>query len=416
MELKDLVESFKSTQTAFTEMQEKHDTEMKEMGSVQAETKAALELAETKMTEALSKFDNIDAELKKLASAAEQAAFVEAKSWGQQFVESEKFLALGGSDRKGFGAVNAEMEQKDITGTVASAMGAVQDFRDPTTYRTIGGMRALRIRDLLPTIPVNSGAVEIMRITSVTNNAAPQGPAAGTAQGAGELVTKAKSNLVIEAVTVAVRTIAHYVIASRQVLTDAPQLKGIIDGELNYGLDLESDEQLLNGSGTNQDLTGLMVDAAVPTVGEIASGTTAAELAGAMIDHIRAAITECQTNEYYNINGLILNPVDWQTLETAKATDGHFLLVAFAATAGQTQTIWRVPVVVSNAMTAGVFLLGDFQMGATIYDREQANIRVSESHADLFIENGVAVLAEERYCLGINRPLAFCKGSFAIAA
>jgi HK97 family phage major capsid protein len=67
-------------------------------------------------------------------------------------------------------------------------------------------------------------------------------------------------------------------------------------------------------------------------------------------------------------------------------------------------------------MPADNFILGDWTMGAKIYDRESVEIRVSESHSDYFVKNGVAILAEERYTLGIQRPKAFCKGLFTVAA
>ena len=134
-----------------------------------------------------------------------------------------------------------------------------------------------------------------------------------------------------------------------------------------------------------------------------------------MIDHIRSAVTTCQTNEYYNMTGIVLNPVDWEALETAKATDGHYLMIQFPSE-GASERIWRMPVVVTNAMPADNFILGDWTMGAKIYDRESVEVRVSESHADYFVKNGVAVLAEERYVLGIQRPKAFCTGLFTIAA
>jgi HK97 family phage major capsid protein len=193
-------------------------------------------------------------------------------------------------------------------------------------------------------------------------------------------------------------------------------LQSIIDSELTYKLQLESDAQLLLGDGTGQNLTGILNDASINDVGEIATGTSSADLPGAMIDHIRAGITECQLSEYYNINGLVLNPVDWQTLETAKATDGHYLLVAFAATSPETPSVWRVPVIVTNAMPAGTFLLGDWNLGAQMYRREGVSVRVSESHANNFTQNAVQILAEERYGLGISRPKAFCKGSFEVAS
>jgi len=57
---------------------------------------------------------------------------------------------------------------------------------------------------------------------------------------------------------------------------------------------LESDAQLLFGDGTNQNLTGLMVDSDVSDIGELDSGTSAADVPAAMLDHIRKAVTECQ--------------------------------------------------------------------------------------------------------------------------
>jgi HK97 family phage major capsid protein len=248
-------------------------------------------------------------------------------------------------------------------------------------------MRQLRIRDLLPQVPVSgSNAVEIMRLNVVTDNAAPQQPSsANTASGAGEFQAKAESTATWQLVTVPIRTMATWFPASRQVLSDASQLQSLIDSELTYRLQLLSDQQILNGAGTNQSLTGLMVDSGVQTVGEIATGTTADDLPAAMIDHIRAAITKCQQFEYYNINGLVLNPADWQTLETAKATDGHYLLVAFAASSNGTPNVWRVPVIISNAMTAGSFILGDWTIGAKLYVRERVSVRVSEQHASFFL-------------------------------
>jgi hypothetical protein len=61
-------------------------------------------------------------------------------------------------------------------------------------------------------------------------------------------------------------------------------------------------------------------------------------------------------------------------------------------------------------------LLGDWTMGATLYERETMSVRVSESHADLFIKNGIVLLGEERAAFAIELPKAFCKGSFDVAS
>jgi hypothetical protein len=42
-----------------------------------------------------------------------------------------------------------------------------------------------------------------------------------------------------------------------------------------------------------------------------------------------------------------------------------------------------------------------------LWDREQAAISVSDSHADFFVRNLIAILAELRAAFGVIRPPAF---------
>ena len=388
---------------------EKRDAEVKQYGEATEQTRKALTAATERLDAIKSDMDRMDGRIIEMEKAAQRqfAGAVEAKSYGQQFVESDvyKNARANGTD--------ALTVQKNISGLAASAGALVRPDRRPDVI--IAPDRPRFIRELLPTIPTQSNAVEVMRQNVFTNAAAAQAPvSASTAIGAGELQAKAQSNITYQLVTVPVRTFAHWLPASRQVLSDAPQLQRLIDSRLMYGLNLLSDAQLLFGDGTNQNLTGLMVDSGVENVGEIAAGTTVANRPGAMLDHIRAAITRCNTFDFYNINGVVLNPIDWGTLETAKGSDGHYIWVSVPN--GGEARLWRVPVIVSNAMTANNFILGDWTMGATVYDREQMDIRVAEQHADFFVRNGVAILAEERYGFGIELPKAFCKGQFTVAS
>jgi HK97 family phage major capsid protein len=388
---------------------EKRDAEVKQYGEATEQTRKDLTAATERLDTIKSDMDRMDGRIIEMEKAAQRqfAGVQEAKTYGQQFVESDAYKNARSN------GTNAHRVQKTISGLAASAGALVRPDRRPDVV--VGAERPNFIRALLQSIPTSSNAVEVMRENVFTNSAAAQAPSsANTAIGAGEWQTKGQSNITYELVTVPIRTMAHWVPASRQVLSDAPMLQRLIDAKLMYGLNLLADSQLLYGNGLNQNLTGLMVDGDVSDIGEIATGTAAADLPGAMLDHIRAAITECQTNDYYNVNGLVINPVDWGTLETAKGSDGHYIWVTVPN--GGESRLWRVPVIVSNAMTQGDFLLGDWTMGATIYDREQMDIRVSESHSDYFVKNGVAILAEERYGFGIELPKAFTKGSFDVAA
>jgi HK97 family phage major capsid protein len=327
------------------------------------------------------------------------------KSAGQMFVESAEFKQAAAAGSLSTGT----MQLKNITNLAASA--GVLTRPDRQSEVVIPNRRPLRVRDLMVTIPTSSNAVEYVRRDVFTNNAAAQAPGSpNTANGAGEMQNKAQSNITYALVSANVRTFAHWIPASRQVLSDAPMLQGLIDADMVYGLDLVSDAQILNGDGTNQNLTGLMVDTSITVVAPDAATATAAARPQAMLEHIRKAITAMQLNDYYNVTGVVLNPTDWATIELAKGTDGQYIWASVAS--GAEERVWRVPVVITNAMSVGKFLLGDWTMGAKLYDREQASIRISESHASLFIQNAVAILAEERYAMTVPHPKAFSRGTF----
>ena len=89
---------------------------------------------------------------------------------------------------------------------------------------------------------------------------------------------------------------------------------------------------------------------------------------------------------------------------------------ATAAAVFTTNRVCAAPVVVTQAIAKNQFLVGDFQNGAYILDREDANVRMSDSHADYFTANMVAILAEERIGVAVPRPKFFNKGTWTAGA
>lgn len=63
-------------------------------------------------------------------------------------------------------------------------------------------------------------------------------------------------------------------------------------------------------------------------------------------------------------------------------------------------------------MTNGEYLTGSFNMNAAIWDREQANMRITDSHGNIWILNQLAVGLWERLAFTVFRPPAFVRGSF----
>jgi hypothetical protein len=86
--------------------------------------------------------------------------------------------------------------------------------------------------------------------------------------------------------------------------------------------------------------------------------------------------------------------VDWVEMLLLKDTTGRYLFGD--PSAQKAPSVWGRPVVPTNTMTVGNFLTGAFQLSAALWDREQATVRISEHHANFFVQNMVAILGEER--------------------
>ena len=242
-------------------------------------------------------------------------------------------------------------------------------------------------------------------MSGFTNNAAtvPQRNAGNTAFG-----VKPQSALSFTGEQAPVRTIAHWEAAHRHVLQDVPQLRGIIDNELLYGLRLVEDAQILAGSGAGEDLQGILNTPGIQSY-NWSDGATS-PVPDTKADALRRAAT-LSFLAFYEPTGIVLHPNDWEDIELTKNEQGDYLLAVSIALGGQ-QRVWRMPVIDSPTIEEGRALLGSFGIGAQLYDREEANIRIAEQHADFFIRNAVVILAEQRLALAVKRPESFVEVVF----
>lgn len=357
---------------------------------------------------------------KSLATAASAAAFggsplddaQRRKSVGELFVASDEFKALQGGKAGLTMAAPFELAVPDL-GSFAR-MGGTKDVytelpsgspgsfgtvtRDPMVERA---RRRIRVRDLFAVQQTNSRVIEYFRVTGFTNNASVVPERIGSAFG-----TKPQSTLTFEGETATVRTIAHWEAAHRSVLADEPQLRGVIDTELLYGLQLHEDYQILRGTGAQEDLEGILNVSGVQTYSQ-ASGPSTDNKA----DALRRAMTLALL-AYYDPTGIVLHDSDMEDIELAKSTTGEYLFLT-ALALGVEPRVHRLPVVTTPAMTEGTALVGSFGIGAQLYDREEASIRISESHSDFFVRNAIVILAEQRLALATKRPESFVNVTFS---
>lgn len=344
----------------------------------------------------------------------EAPAAKSAQSLGEMFLDSPEFKELqngrnGANMRTPFELKRANIgsmwRQKDLysgefptTGDYPS--GAVQ--RDGMIDRN---RRVARVRDLFPVQNTTAGVIEYFRVGGFTNAAStvPQRNEANTAFG-----LKPQSALSFTGHQSPVRTIAHWEAAHRNVLADEPQLRGIIDNELLYGLRLAEDAQILAGSGTGEDLEGILNTPGIQSY-DWSDGATL-PVPDTKADALRRAATLAFL-AYYQPTGVVLHPNDWEDIELTKNETGDYLLAVSIALGGEPR-VWRMPVIDTPAIEEGKALLGAFGLGAQLYDREQANIRIAEQHSDFFVRNAVVVLAEERLALAVKRPESFVEVNF----
>lgn len=375
-------------------------------------------------------------ESKAMAAAAAAAGFgpggvpQPTSTLGEMFVKSDSFKSFQKSGRgtmdeawevkaNDMAAMGTfDLEKKDVyTGLLTGAInprgfGSVQF--DPAVPRP---QRTARVRNLFSVAATSANLIDYFRVLGfaegadgrgnakpVAERTKPDGTVSATASENTVFGLKPKSNLRFQSAQAPVRTIAHWEAAHRNVIADEPQLQSTINNELLYGLALAEDDQILNGDGQGDNLLGILNTQGIQTYTQ-ASGDRPS-------DALRRAATLCVIANYAG-TGFVLHPFDWEEIELQKATgDGQYMLVSNVAVGAETR-VWRQPVVETPAMAEKTFLTGAFGIGAQLYDRETASIRIAEQHADFFVRNAVVVLAEERLALAVKRPESFVKGTFA---
>ncbi|WEV90025.1 major capsid protein [Pseudomonas phage PotUPM1] len=334
----------------------------------------------------------------------------ELKTAGTRLFDLEQRLTKGGDDpatTKSFAEQTAEDLIKSWDGKSAkvgvksfhkalgsgagSAGALVQPMQMPGIL--MPGLRRLTIRDLLAQGRTISNAVEYVRENVFTNSAAP------VAEGA----LKPESNLTFTKQTANVRTIAHWIQASKQIMSDAPQLESYLNNRLLYGLRLKEEGQLLAGDGTGDNLPGLKTVATDYDASLNVAGDT-------MADKIAHAIYQVSESEF-EASGIVLHPRDWHSIALMKDAEGRYIFGGPAAFAAR--VMWGLPVVPTMAQTRGEFTVGGFDMASQIWDNMDASVEVSPHDRDNFVKNMLTILCEERLALAHYRPAAIVDGAFA---
>jgi HK97 family phage major capsid protein len=260
------------------------------------------------------------------------------------------------------------------------------------------GYRTEFVRSLIPAEDAPNGQFAYMQQTVRTNNAAVTAPGALKPTSVHSLVR-------INDHTRMVATLSEPV--NRVDISDAPLLTSFLDAELNLDLDLATDDGIINGLGTGDLMTGVLVQ----------SGVQTQAFATDKITSIRKGLTKLRVSELVP-DGIVLNPADWEAIELAAMAQFAAKDAIGSPIDALTQRLFGIPVVQCNAVPATKAIVGAWGSSSVLHTTGDVAIDWSQETYDPnalgagvgasdFQRNMLRFRAEQRVQVSWTRPAGF---------
>jgi HK97 family phage major capsid protein len=345
---------------------------------------AALELKFNGINE---RIDASEVSMKKNFSASEPKSFkyALAKALSDGAVEG----MVKGKDRSASFEVKADMTvAANFTGEVIPADRVAGYKFDPT--------RPVHVRQLIPLGSTTSDVVRFVKESAYTNAAAPKAQGASAAQSEFDM-TAADAN---------VRSIETYFRISKEMLADTPQLTSYLSARAPQKLLEVEDTQILSGSGTGVNLSGIITDATAFAAGGFATAVPSPNQFDVLVVAINQLALANYTADY-----IMLNPTDFHKILLLKSTTSEYL--AKQVYTGLAPNFMGIPVVINTAIPTGDYLVGNFAMGTQLWVRENISVEFFREDSDNVTKGFVTVLVSERVALTNYLPKGFVTGDFA---
>lgn len=327
--------------------------------------------------------------------------FTAAKTLGEQFVDSDGYKAAidGGKTKPN---MKFGFEAKGFlfpAGQKATFTTTAGGLDSTVNYVNVGMImveqQRLTVRDLLAVGQTTMNSIPYIAETSFTNYA----------DMVAEEGEKPEATLATEDRTAPVKKIAVLIKVTDEMFADFPMMRDYVNTRLRFMVLAKEEQQLLNGTGSGNQITGILQTSGIQT--QAKGGDTNA-------DAIHKAITKVRAVGFYEPDALVIHPTDWQLLRLAKDSAGQYLGGGpFTGAYGNgsysnNETYWGLKVVVTTAIAAGTALVGAFKLGAQLWQREGVKVEAFDQNEDDVNFNRITVRVEERLGLAVYRPLAFC--------
>lgn len=328
----------------------------------------------------------IEAQRADIAGGDTTTADVETRTMGRQFVESENFKSIAGQKRFSSGPVEVKATMTTAASPVVQPQltPGIVDLRfDPPKVET-----------LMAPGSTTSNVVRYLREVTATN------AAAAVAEGG----LKPESTLILADADDPVRKVATTFKVSDEMLEDVAQTASYIDARGRLFIDLEVNDQLLNGSGTGVNVLGLRNRTGLAADLYTGAGTTP--------DAVYNQITVIRSTSFMEPDGLIIHPKTWATLRLAKDDNGQYyaggpFMGQYGVGGFAGDSLWGLPVVITTAIEEDVILVGAFRTCSQVFNRKGLTVESTNSNEDDFKHDLVAFRFERRLALAVYRPGAF---------
>lgn len=405
---KELQELRESTMQEFAEIDSVDFTSEKKENWAKRNAKMQELVTEIKDAKAIeTQKAEIEAELEKGKNVEPMAIHTEPqvdeveKTIGQQFVESK---ALAQFNENGIKNVSTELKwnpQAEYKTTLTETGYPPAVTRSALVVPT-ATLDPLQIPDLIDTITTDQYQYKYLEETTFTNNSG--AVAEGSALGENALAFTER--------TEDIRKIGGFLPVTEETLADVSTLQGYLDSRLRTMVRLAVSDQILGGSGSAPNLTGIQNKSGINTF-DFSSYSGNLKRIG----QIYQAISEIQKDSFLNPDAILMHPDDFFQLVTevnAVTTSGALNPLFVGAgnfNAGVNATLWGLPIIQTTEFgSSGTAVVGVFGGGQACHlvARQGMEVAISDSHGENFTKDIIVIKATVRLGFPIYRASAFC--------
>lgn len=277
--------------------------------------------------------------------------------------------------------------RNELNSFLAASDGAGLINRDQQLLPTVQiPRRSVRLLDMITIAQTDSDVVDWSRQSTRTDSTTNVAP--GTAS--------TESVYAWEKATATVRRIAHHAIVLKSQLADQARMATEINGELQDGVLLRTEAQVLAGNGAGENFPGITGTAGI---------ATQAKAADTIPDAVHKGITAVRVALENDINAIGVHPNDYQRYVLVKDSAGNYLS-GRGPQDSTAATIWGYPAIVSTVFTEGTAMAANWKW-AYLWLRTGVSL-TSGYINDQLITDMMTMVAEYRAAFAVKQPKAFC--------